>query len=83
MNDEATAATCSRCTSIERTLAEQHARIAELEAKLGNNSSKPPSSDPPWKSTSSKPRSGKKLAVSPGIPARFASVSRSNANNIL
>jgi len=83
MNDEATAAACSRCTSLKRTLAEQHARIAELEAKLGNNSSpssKPPSSDPPWKSSACKPRSGKNLAINPGIQARFASVSRSNAS---
>jgi len=74
MNDEATAAACSRCTSLERTLAELRARIAALEAKLGNNSShssKPPSSDPPWKSSSGKPRSGKKYGGQPDHPGTF------------
>jgi len=74
MNDEATASACSRCTSLERKLAEQHTRIVELEAKLGNNSSnssKPPSSDPPWKSSAGKPRSGKKHGGQPGHPGTF------------
>lgn len=51
------------------------ARIAELEAKLrsnSSNSSKPPSSDPPWQRlASSNPRSGKKPGGQPGHSGTF------------
>ena len=59
------------------------ARVAELERRLGadsSNSSRPPSSDPPWskkpaKPRSSRERSGRKPGKHPGIAgllARFA-----------
>ena len=61
------------------------ARVAELERRLGadsSNSSRPPSSDPPWskkpaKPRSSRERSGRKPGKQPGDPA----VSRSLSDN--
>lgn len=47
------------------------ARVADLEAKLGrdsSNSSKPPSSDSPYKRSPPKPPSGKKQGGQPGHP---------------
>lgn len=49
-------------TALE-TIAKLRARVAELEEKLGknsSNSSKPPSSDPPWAEPKPKPKRGKK-----------------------
>lgn len=65
----------------DRVIAEQGARIAELERRLGqdsSNSSRPPSSDAPWvkqpaKKRSSRVRSGRKPGKQPGA----ASSSRS------
>ena len=61
------------------------ARVAELERRLGadsSNSSRPPSSDPPWskkpaKLRSSRERSGRKPGKQPGDPG----VSRSLSDN--
>ena len=50
-------------------LNEQEARISALEAQLktnSKNSSKPPSSDPPFETLAAKPKSGKKSGGQPG-----------------
>jgi len=50
-------------------------RISDLEAQIktdSSNSSKPPSSDPPWQSPApTKPRSGKKPGGQPGHVGAF------------
>ena len=59
------------------------ARVAELERRLGldsSNSSRPPSSDPPWskkpaKPRSSRERSGRKPGKQPGDPGVSRSLS--------
>jgi transposase len=69
----------------ERVIAEQADRIAELQRRLGQDSStssRPPSSDAPWdkqpaKKRSSRSRSGRKPGKQPGS----ASVSRGVVDN--
>src|SRR5689334_826663 len=75
MSDTATGTTCSNCIRLEKKLEEALARIDALEAQVktnSSNSSKPPSSDPPWQAPGpSKPRSGKKPGGQPGHPGAF------------
>jgi len=55
--------------AVEQYLALVSARLAELEARLSKDSStssRPPSSDPPWKSRPPEPRSGRKQGGQPG-----------------
>src|SRR5437879_6560959 len=71
----------TRVRDLETALAQRDRRIAELEQRLGqdsSNSSRPPSSDVPWtkkpaKQRSSRVRSGRKPGKQPGA----ASSSRS------
>lgn len=67
----------ARVAELEAALAQRDERIAELERRLGtdsSNSSKPPSSDVPWakkpaKKRSSRTRSGRKPGKQPGSPS--------------
>jgi transposase len=66
----------------DRVIAEQGERIAELERRLGqdsSNSSRPPSSDAPWekkpaKKRSSRGRSGRKPGKQPGVSSSSRSL---------
>ena len=70
MSDAASNPGCPNCAKLERRLAELERKLAELEARLkqnSSNSSKPPSSDPPWsKTTPAKESSGRKPGGQPG-----------------
>ena len=70
MNEAASNPACPNCAKLEKRLTELEAKIAELESKLhqnSSNSSKPPSSDPPWKKhTPSKDSTGRKPGGQPG-----------------
>jgi len=82
MSDLANKTGCPNCARLEAMVAallkevtELKARISESEAQLktdSSNSSKPPSSDPPWQpAPPSKPRSGKKPGGQPGHTGVF------------
>jgi len=63
-----------RNVELERVVAVQADRIAELQRRLGadsSNSSRPPSSDPPWDKTRAKKRSSRTpVGAQPGQAAR-------------
>ena len=70
--------TCSECAKLQRRLAqlealvaEQHAQIEALTARLNqnsSNSSKPPSSDVPWRKPPAKTPTGRKPGAQDGHP---------------
>jgi len=68
----ATVATLATVSALEKANHRLEARITELEARLkmnSSNSSKPPSSDPPWTTRANKkPPSGKRQGGQPGHP---------------
>jgi len=70
MEEAASNPGCPNCVRLEKRVVELEARLAELQAKLGrdsSNSSKPPSSDPPWnKQASVRPPTGRKPGGQPG-----------------
>lgn len=73
MSAESTSPTppCPNCARLEKKLADMEARIADLEARLkahSGNSSKPPSSDPPWQKRTAKKSAGNKPGGQPGHP---------------
>jgi len=75
MNEAASNPACPNCAKLEKRLAELEVKIAELETKLqqnSSNSSKPPSSDPPWKKkTPSKESTGRKPGGQPGHSGHY------------
>lgn len=52
-------------------LQEQVRGLAERTSRHSGNSSKPPSSDPPWRQRPQKPPSGKKRGGQPGHPGKY------------
>ena len=71
----------ARVVEQDRVIGEQADRIAELERRLGadsSNSSRPPSSDAPWEKSRAKRRSSRtRSGRNPGKQPRAASSSRS------
>lgn len=59
--------------ALQAEIAALRTQVEILSARLGqdsHNSSRPPSSDPPWRSRPPKPPSGKKRGAQPGHPGR-------------
>jgi transposase len=62
---------CSGCIERDRRIADLERRLAELEHRLNQNSrnsSRPPSSDPPWAPKHAQAPSGRKRGAQPGHP---------------
>ena len=72
---------CPECARLRAEVASLTAKVAQLEFQVrdlrarlnqnSSNSSRPPSSDPPWQAPRSGPRSGRKPGGQDGHPGHF------------